>query len=80
MEKTKITITVIKIIIDVLLIEKDEIQENSHLKNDLNADSIDKEDIISELERNFDIKIKSRDAAKIQTVKEIIDYIDTRLR
>lgn len=44
----------------------------------LGADSMDKIDLLLELEEQFGIEIPNDDAVKIVTVQDIADYVDSR--
>ncbi len=69
--------TVQEIIAKQLHIEIDEISMDSHLKNDLNADSIDAVDIIMALEDRFDIEFDDEDLEKLETIEDVVEYIES---
>ena len=75
----EITQKVKKIIAEQLGKTEDEIKEEASFLNDLGADSLDVVEMIMLLEEEFDTDISDEEAEKIQTVKEAIDYIATRL-
>ena len=75
----EITQKVKKIIAEQLGKAEDEIKEEASFLNDLGADSLDVVEMIMLLEEEFDTDISDEEAEKIQTVKEAIDYIATRL-
>jgi len=68
-----------KIIINVLHeqlgVELKEIRENSRLKEDLGADSLDAVEIIMAVEEALDIQTNDDILLKIKTVKQMIDYV-----
>jgi acyl carrier protein len=76
MDKAAIKEKVIDIIADKLGIEKETITPESHVIDDLGADSLDVVELIMALEETFDIEIPDEDAEKIRTVQDIFDYID----
>jgi acyl carrier protein len=51
------------------------IKENSKLVEDLGADSLDKVEIIMDIENEFDLTIPDKDAEKFETVKDILDFL-----
>lgn len=67
---------VIKIISDLMEIDESEIKLESNLSSDLNMESLDLVDLIVEFENEFDVEIKDQDIKNIQTVQDIVDYIN----
>ena len=65
------------IISEVLGVEKDEITMESNLTDDLNADSLDALDIVTEIEEKLSVKIPDEDFTKFTTVKDIVEYIES---
>lgn len=53
-----------------------EIPVNASLADDLNADSLDAVEIIMEIEDAFDIEVPDSIAEKIETMEDILDYLD----
>ena len=68
-----------EIVAEQLGVEVDEITMGTNLKNDLDADSLDMVEIIISLEDEFDIEIPDDDGIKIETVEDIVSYIDSAL-
>ena len=67
------------IIVDKLGVES-EVTETASFTNDLGADSLDTVELIMEFEKAFNITIPDEDAGeKISTVKDAIDYIESKL-
>ena len=62
---------------EVLGVEKDEITMESNLTDDLNADSLDALDIVTEIEEKLSVKIPDEDFTKFATVKDIVEYIES---
>lgn len=50
----------------------------TNFQQDLNLDSIDSLELIMELEDIYDISISDADAAKLQTVGDVINLIDQK--
>jgi acyl carrier protein len=67
---------VVTIIANQLDIDKDEINRESHLFNDLGADSLNVVNIKSEIEEEFDITIDEQDAQNLLLVGDIVDYLE----
>lgn len=79
MERTEITKQVINIIAEQLGLTTNEIKEESHLRNDLGADSIDEVEITMALEKEFGINIPDEEIDKMITAKDITDIILSKL-
>ncbi len=68
-----------KIIAERLSLSEDEIRMDSSFLDDLGADSLDVVELVMAFEEEFDIKIPDDDAEKIETVKDVVDYIQSHL-
>lgn len=66
-----------EVIAKQLHIDPSEITMDSHLRNDLNADSIDAVDIIMELEDRFNIEFNDEDLERLETIRNVVEYIET---
>lgn len=64
-----------KIVSDHLGVEESEITEDSHLKDDLNADPISIADLIVGIEKEFSIKIPQGQSADFKKVGDILGFI-----
>ncbi|HWI21098.1 MAG TPA: acyl carrier protein [Baekduia sp.] len=60
---------------DELDVEPSKIDESTHFKNDLEADSLDLYTLVQELEDSYGVKMTDEQAAQIQTVKQAIDFV-----
>lgn len=65
------------ILLDLLDISEDAIRPEASLISNLGASSVDLVEIITALENEFNLDISDEDAARIRTVKDIIDYVQT---
>lgn len=65
-------------IIDQLGI-RDDITLDTHLMKDLEADSLDAVEIIMAIEDEYGIEIPDEDAEGLQTVRDIVEYIEERI-
>ncbi|MDT3738323.1 MAG: acyl carrier protein [Candidatus Kapabacteria bacterium] len=66
------------IIVKKLGVEKSQITDDASFTKDLGADSLDTVELIMEFEKEFNITIEDSDAEKIQTVGQVISYLDQR--
>ena len=64
------------IICDQLMVDQEEITEESSFVEDLGADSLDTVELIMEFEDEFGIEIPDEQAEKISTVGEAVAYLD----
>lgn len=76
---SEIAETVIQIISDKLVIDPSEITYDANLTRDLGADSVDLVELTMELERAFEISIPEEHAEQMQTVIDIIQYLQNQL-
>lgn len=67
------------IICDQLMVEADEVKDESSFVEDLGADSLDTVELIMEFEDEFGIEIPDEEAEKISTVGEAIAYLEKLL-
>ena len=65
-----------EVVVEQLSVSPDEVKEDSKFVEDLGADSLDVVELVMALEEKFDIEIPDDEAEKIQTVKDVIDYIE----
>jgi len=68
--------TIIKAIADVMHIDSETITEETHFINDLGADSLTLVELVMRLEEDFDIEISDDEIDNLQTVKQVIDFIE----
>lgn len=64
------------IIIDQLQVEEADISINTNLMKDLSADSLDAVEIIMAIEDEYGIEIPDEDAEKMQTVGDLVRYVE----
>lgn len=67
--------TVIEIAAEKLKIDKSKITLESDFIKDFKADSLDTVELMMEIEAKFGVDIADEEAAKIKTVKDVVDYI-----
>ena len=74
----EITERVKAINVEQLGVGVEEVTPEASFIEDLGADSLDIVELIMALEEEYDIEIPDEDAEKIQTVKDVIAYIEER--
>ena len=57
----------------------DEISEESHFINELNINSANLVDVVLDVEDAFDIRLENDDMDQMETVKDALQIIDTKL-
>ena len=65
-----------EIIFEQLQVKEDAIQLDTNLMKDLDADSLDAVEIIMAIEDTYGIEIPDEDAEKLQTVEDLVKYVD----
>lgn len=73
--KSKVT----EIIVKKLGVEESQITNEANFTKDLGADSLDTVELIMEFEKEFEITIEDSDAEKIQTVGDVLTYLESKL-
>lgn len=64
------------IVIDQLQVEESDVAMDTNLMKDLSADSLDAVEIIMAIEDEFGIEIPDEDAENIQTVGDLVKYVE----
>jgi acyl carrier protein len=72
--KAKVT----EIIVKKLGVEESQVTDEASFTKDLGADSLDTVELIMEFEKEFDIPIEDSDAEKIQTVGDVVKYLNEK--
>ena len=67
-----------EIIIDKLGVDSNKITVDAKFIDDLGADSLDTVELIMQFEEEFEIEIPDEDAEKILSVKQALDYIESK--
>ena len=66
------------IVADQLGVDEDQVTEDASFIDDFGADSLDTVELIMAFEEEFDVEIPDEDAQKIKTVKDVIEYIESK--
>lgn len=76
MKREEIKQKVTDIVVDVLGVEASEVQESSHIQNDLGADSLDVVELTMNVESKFNIELGgAAEIEKIHTVGDLIEKV-----
>jgi len=67
-----------EVVVEQLSVNPDEVKEDSKFVEDLGADSLDVVELVMALEEKFDIEIPDDEAEKIRTVKDVVNYIESK--
>jgi acyl carrier protein len=67
------------IVVKELGIPADKIKLESHLVDDLGADSLDAVELVMAVEEEFNIEISDEAAQNIRKIKDIVDYVETKM-
>ncbi|RPJ35884.1 MAG: acyl carrier protein [Deltaproteobacteria bacterium] len=70
---------VIEIIVEQLGVSEEEVTLEASFIEDLGADSLDLVELIMAMEEEFGIEISDEDAEKIQTVQDVVSYINEHM-
>lgn len=64
------------IIVDQLGVESDKVTADAKFIEDLGADSLDTVELVMAFEENFDIEMPDEEAEKLQSVADVVAYIE----
>lgn len=70
---------VMKIVVEQLGVDEDQVTPSASFVEDLGADSLDTVELVMAFEEEFDIEIPDEDAEKILTVGKAMDYIKEKI-
>ncbi len=64
------------IIVEQLGVESDKVTVDAKFIEDLGADSLDTVELVMAFEENFDIEVPDEEAEKLQSVADVVAYIE----
>lgn len=67
-----------ELIADGLGVDKEKVTETASFKEDLQADSLDLFELVMSLEEEFGVEIPSDDLNNIETVGDVMKYIENK--
>ena len=76
MDKSQIQDRVVKVVCDVLNVEKDMVEPDSNFVFDLGAESTQSVQLVAAFEEEFDIEMDNEAALTVQTVGAAVEFID----
>ena len=68
-----------EIMVEQLHVDEEVVTEQSSIKEDLGADSLDLFELVLALEEAFDIEIPTEDLEQISTVQDVMNYITNKV-
>ncbi len=69
---------VVKIVAEQMGVAPEKVTPETSFINDLGADSLDTVDLLMEFEDEFGISIPEEEAEKIQTVGDVLRYVESK--
>ena len=69
-----------KIVVEHLGVDADKVVESANFIDDLGADSLDTVELVMAFEEEFSVEVPDEDAEKLQTVGDVIRYIEERAK
>jgi len=72
--------TLKEIIVEELNVTPEQVTPEARFQEDLGADSLDVVELVMKIEEKFNIEIPDEDAEKIRTVKDAVEYIESKIR
>ena len=67
-----------QIIVEQLGVDENQVEPSASFVDDLGADSLDIVELVMAFEEAFGLDIPDEDAEKIKTVRDAIDYIESK--
>lgn len=67
------------VVAEVLGIEAGDINMETNLTQDLQANSLDVVEIVTMLEEKYDLNIVDEDLMDMNTIKDVVDFLETKV-
>jgi acyl carrier protein len=67
---------VVQIIAEELDVDPEELSMETHITDDLDADSLDAMEVILKIEEEFDVEIPDDLVQRIQTIADVVEFLD----
>ena len=67
-----------EVVVEQLSVNADEVKDDAKFVEDLGADSLDVVELVMALEEKFDIEIPDDEAEKIQTLNDVVEYVESK--
>lgn len=68
-----------RLIIEQLGVDDEDVVLSASFLDDLNGDSLELVELTSMIEEEFGIEIPDEDALRLQTVQDVVDYVEERI-
>ncbi len=68
-----------EILAEQLSADADDMTMDTHIGNDLGADSLDVVELLMAIEDEFSIEIPDEDIEKLRTIGEVVEYINAKI-
>ena len=78
MSEKSIQDKVTDIIVEQLGVNPEQVTLTASFIEDLGADSLDTVELVMAFEEEFSVEVPDEDAEKLQTVKDVVDYIESK--
>ena len=69
-----------KIVVEHLNVDAEKVVDKASFIDDLGADSLDQVELVMAFEEEFSVEVPDEDAEKLQTVGDVIRYIEERAK
>ena len=67
---------IVEILCEQLMLDKDQVQMDTAITDDLGADSLDLVEVLMSCEDEFDVEIPDEEAEKFKNVGDLVRYIE----
>ena len=67
---------VVQIIAEELDVDPEELSMDTHITDDLDADSLDAMEVILKIEEEIDVEIPDDLVQRIQTISDVVEFLD----
>lgn len=78
MSESNIESKVKEIVVEELGVNPDQVTPEAKFIEDLGADSLDTVELVMAFENEFNVEVPDEDAEKLQTVGDVVNYIESR--
>ena len=78
MSEKSIQEKVTDIIVEQLGVNPEQVTLTASFIEDLGADSLDTVELVMAFEEEFSVEVPDEDAEKLQTVKDVVEYIESK--
>lgn len=75
--KEQVKSKLIAILNEKFTLETDEVNDDSHLKDDLGLDSLDEVEFVMKIEKEFNITVDDDKVLEFKRLSEYVEYIET---